>query len=57
MIAKLDNASDQITFVSFDHPRGSKVEDLFEISHNLNKYYNSDWKQAIEEELQIIKIG
>ena len=40
MIHKLDGVADKITFVTFDYPRATKVEDLFNLSTNDNKHYN-----------------
>ena len=34
MIQKLDGVADEITFVTFDYPRATKVEDLFNLSTN-----------------------
>ena len=52
MIQKLDGVADEITFVTFDYPRATKVEDLFNLSTNENKHYNDSWQTAIGEELQ-----
>jgi dihydrofolate synthase / folylpolyglutamate synthase len=52
MIQKLDGVADKITFVTFDYPRATKVEDLFNLSTNENKHYNDSWQTAIGEELQ-----
>ncbi|WP_338470414.1 folylpolyglutamate synthase/dihydrofolate synthase family protein [Niallia sp. XMNu-256] len=52
MIHKLDEVADKLTFVTFEYPRASKVEDLYQLSKNKNKHHNADWKQAITEELQ-----
>lgn len=51
MIGKLDGASDQITFVSFDFPRAASAETLFEISRSLNKSADDDWKQVLRKEI------
>lgn len=52
MIQKMDKVADKITFVTFDYPRASKVEDLFQLSSNQNKHCNADWQKAIQEEFQ-----
>lgn len=51
MIHKLDGIADKITFVEFDYPRASAAENLFALSKNSNKHQNSDWKEAIKEEI------
>ena len=51
MIGKLDEAADQITFVSFDFPRAASAETLFEISQSKNKVMNADWQRVIREQL------
>ncbi|WP_449620004.1 bifunctional folylpolyglutamate synthase/dihydrofolate synthase [Robertmurraya sp. Marseille-Q9965] len=54
MIAKLDSIANSITFVSFDYPRAANAEQLFEISASTEKRIQSDWKQAISEEIQLL---
>jgi dihydrofolate synthase / folylpolyglutamate synthase len=57
MIGKLDEVADKITFVSFDYPRASAADTLFEISHSDNKFASEDWKQAIREGLSHLEDG
>jgi dihydrofolate synthase / folylpolyglutamate synthase len=51
MIEKLDEAADQITFVSFDFPRAASSETLFEISRSANKFASNDWQKVMEKEI------
>lgn len=54
MIEKLDSIADSITFVDFDYPRAADAEQLFAISTGTDKRIQSDWKQAITEEIQLL---
>lgn len=47
MIHKLDTVADEITFVSFDYPRATTAEMLFQISQSTNKYQEEDWKKVL----------
>lgn len=47
----VDPVADKITFVQFDYPRASKCKDLWEMSECANKFYEEDWKKAIQEEM------
>lgn len=52
MIAKLDSTADRITFVTFEHPRATTAEHLYQLSHSANKSKNEDWQQALKAELR-----
>lgn len=57
MIGKLDQVADQITFVSFDFPRATSAETLYEISKSGHKSVNENWQQAIRENMAKIEAG
>jgi dihydrofolate synthase / folylpolyglutamate synthase len=57
MIGKLDKVANKITFTTFEYPRATPVNELFEISHSLNKYMEEDWKIAILDELRSLPTG
>ena len=46
MIHIIDRSADEITFVSFDYPRATSVEELLSYCHNEHKNMQQDWKQA-----------
>ena len=46
MIHLLDQVADEITFVSFDYPRATSVQALFDLSGSAHKKMHEDWKQA-----------
>ncbi|WP_066063775.1 bifunctional folylpolyglutamate synthase/dihydrofolate synthase [Neobacillus soli] len=52
MIAKLDKAANQISFVSFDFPRAAKAEELLKISQSANKLAVDNWQSYLLEEIQ-----
>ncbi|MEH7122299.1 folylpolyglutamate synthase/dihydrofolate synthase family protein [Bacillus sp. JJ1532] len=55
MIENLDTIADKITFVEFDYPRAAKAKELFELSGNMNKDFNPDWKEAIEKNISSLQ--
>ncbi|MEH7156905.1 bifunctional folylpolyglutamate synthase/dihydrofolate synthase [Neobacillus drentensis] len=55
MIAKLDQVSEHITFVSFDFPRAAKAEELVKISQSQNKLAVDDWGPYLLEEIQSLE--
>ncbi|MEH7391938.1 bifunctional folylpolyglutamate synthase/dihydrofolate synthase [Bacillus sp. JJ1474] len=55
MIENLDTIADKITFVEFDYPRAAKAKELFELSRNMNKDFNPDWKEAIKENISSLQ--
>ncbi len=48
MIAKLDGAADSITFTSFEYPRATPAEALYEMSTSKNKHMANDWQECIK---------
>ena len=52
MINKL---ADEITFVSFDYPRATTAEALFNLSGSTNKKCQEDWKQVLSSEYKSVK--
>ena len=55
MIHLLDQVADEITFVSFDYPRATSVEVLFNLSGSAHKKMDEDWKQALTMEYESVK--
>ena len=55
MIHLLDGVADEITFVSFDYPRATPVQDLFDLSGSEHKKMHDDWKQLLTTEYEIGK--
>ena len=55
MIHLLDQVADEITFVSFDYPRATSVEVLFNLSGSAHKKMDEDWKQVLTSEYKSVK--
>ncbi|MBB6445852.1 bifunctional folylpolyglutamate synthase/dihydrofolate synthase [Bacillus benzoevorans] len=55
MIARLDSVADKITFVTFDHPRSTTAENLYNLSTLKNKHIAEDWQQTLTEELRSLE--
>ena len=55
MIRRLDQVADEITFVSFDYPRATSAQVLFDHSGSAHKKMNNDWKQSLTIEYKSVK--
>ena len=55
MIRRLDQVVDEITFVSFDYPRATSAQVLFDLSGSAHKKMNNDWKQSLTIEYKSVK--
>ncbi len=55
MIRRLDQVADEITFVSFDYPRATSAQVLFDLSGSAHKKMNADWKQSLTIEYKSVK--
>ncbi len=55
MIRLLDQVADEITFVSFDYPRATSVQVLFDLSGSAHKKMDEDWKQVLTIEYKSVK--
>ena len=55
MIHLLDQVADEITFVSFDYPRATSVQALFDLSGSANKKMHEDWQQLLTTEYKSVK--
>jgi dihydrofolate synthase / folylpolyglutamate synthase len=55
MIERLDEIAEKITFTTFEYPRATPANELFEMSHSMNKAANENWELAILEELQTMQ--
>jgi dihydrofolate synthase / folylpolyglutamate synthase len=55
MIKKLDKVADEITFVSFDYPRATTAEALYNLSSSANRKYHKNWKEALTIEFKSVQ--
>ncbi|WP_071395934.1 bifunctional folylpolyglutamate synthase/dihydrofolate synthase [Bacillus tuaregi] len=55
MIEKLDKTADEMTFVSFDYPRASMAEALYNLSRSSQRKVQEDWQKAIMAEYTTLK--
>ena len=55
MIHLLDQIADEITFVSFDYPRATSAQVLFDLSGSAHKKTHEDWKHLLTSEYKSVK--
>lgn len=54
MVGPLAETAETITFTSFDFPRASTAKELFELCPGDHKFFDEDWKSAIDSRLSAI---
>lgn len=52
MIERLDEIADKIIFTTFDYPRATPANELYNMSHSMNKAVGECWETSILNELQ-----